>query len=400
MDNHKRNFILNSLGLGLNQLIPIFLMLIIKILSNLSDVGLFSTAYYISQIIFIIGVFGGRNYQISENKYESSVLFYCRLITVMMMFVFALIFVFANNYSYEFVKVLLMCILFRGVEAVSDFFYGIAQRNNQLYLVGISQSLRSVLSIILFIITYKIFKNLLLSTTMIFITYTLILILFDVKYCMIEYNKPIKNEIFSVLRKQVSIFLTNFLFIINMNVTRYILSITSSLESQAIFNLLIQITSIILLISTFIYQPSLTKLLSFEIKSDFDSQKALIYKIILLIFGVSIFSSIILYLFGFNIVQVVLDINISEYSTPIIIATFISAFGGTTYLLNSVLVLKGANNLQLIIFAVSCTLSGVASYYLISSSGSIGAIYGQSLAMIVPSILLFALLTYKFTKKK
>ena len=84
------------------------------------------------------------------------------------------------KYSVYKYLIIILLIIVRGFESISDVYFGILQKNHKLYLVGISLFFKNLLALITFIITDYIFKNLYISIISWGIVNLLFLIFFDI----------------------------------------------------------------------------------------------------------------------------------------------------------------------------------------------------------------------------
>ena len=70
---------------------------------------------------------------------------------------------------------------YKALEAISEVFYGILQKNDLLNIVGKSSFIKAITSLIAFVIVDLITKNVLLSSISISIIYILVIFLYDIK---------------------------------------------------------------------------------------------------------------------------------------------------------------------------------------------------------------------------
>ena len=62
----KKNFIWNIIGTGFNAFNSLFFMITVTRINGVDNAGIFTIAYSTACIIYIIGVYAGRIYQVTE----------------------------------------------------------------------------------------------------------------------------------------------------------------------------------------------------------------------------------------------------------------------------------------------------------------------------------------------
>ena len=141
-----------------------------------------------------IANYGGRIYQVSDtnnefsfNNYLSS-RYYTSLLTIFIILIYCLY----KNLPFNVVLIALFLIISRVIETFSDVIYGSFQKNNFLDMVGKSYTLKSILTLVLFLIIDLITHNLLLSTFGILLGSVLVFIFYDLnkvkKFEIIKYS--------------------------------------------------------------------------------------------------------------------------------------------------------------------------------------------------------------------
>ena len=73
--NLKLNAIWNTLGITVNSFNSLFFLIIINRVNGVEIAGIFSFAFSIACLLFIVGIYAGRTYQVSDinenlNNYE------------------------------------------------------------------------------------------------------------------------------------------------------------------------------------------------------------------------------------------------------------------------------------------------------------------------------------------
>ena len=147
-----KDFIWNTFGTGLNSFNSLFYLIIVTRINGMNDAGIFSIAYSTALILYTIGLYSGRLCQVTdtENKVKDKDYILNRVITCVLMIILGAGFLVVKQYqTYKTTVFILLCI-FKATEAFSEIIYGIMQKNDLLYRVGQSLTIKSLIGIILF----------------------------------------------------------------------------------------------------------------------------------------------------------------------------------------------------------------------------------------------------------
>ena len=66
----KKNVIWNTIGVTLNSFNSLFFLIIINRINGIDDGGIFSFAFSLACLLFVIGIYAGRTYQVSDIRDE------------------------------------------------------------------------------------------------------------------------------------------------------------------------------------------------------------------------------------------------------------------------------------------------------------------------------------------
>ena len=194
----RKNFIWNVLGTGLNAFNSLFFMIIVTRLNGVDQAGIFTIAFSTACIIYFVGVYAGRIYQVTElNKEITDKEFIVnRSISTILMLILVILFSVIRGYNLYKSTMFLLLTLYKALEAFSDVLYGILQKNDRLEIVGKSFFMKALFSVILFFIIDYITKNMITSTISIILVNIIILIVFDFKNVLkfVDLKTKVKKE--------------------------------------------------------------------------------------------------------------------------------------------------------------------------------------------------------------
>lgn len=130
----KKNFIWNILGTGFNAFNSLFFLITVTRINGLNDAGIFTIAYSTACIIFVFGIYAGRIYQVTEPDKKVLNIDYVvnRVITVLLMSFFVIIFSLVRGYDNYKTLVFFFLTLYKSLEAFSEVIYGILQKKRKV----------------------------------------------------------------------------------------------------------------------------------------------------------------------------------------------------------------------------------------------------------------------------
>ncbi len=86
----------------------------------------------------------------------------------------------ANGYDSMRAGLIISLVVFKIIEAIADPFYGIMQAHGKLYLAGMSMTIKTVASVVFFVIVDILTGNLILSSLCFVVVNALFLVFFDI----------------------------------------------------------------------------------------------------------------------------------------------------------------------------------------------------------------------------
>lgn len=392
--NIKKNIIWNIVGTTLNAFNSLFFMIIVTRINGVDDAGIFTFAFSTATLFNVIGVYSGRVYQVTDktdvtdNDFIAS-----RLFTCVIMLLISLLFIFANNYNfYKCIIILLLCFL-KMMEAFSETIYAIFQKSDDLYLVGISLTLKSLISLFTFFILDIFTHNLVLSIIGMIVVYILIFVfydLFNLRRENYERLKVRKKNVCSILEKGFSAFIISFLILYLINSSKYVIDYFLASKYQTIFGILLMPATVILLFTQFIINPFLTLITDCIQNRDYSKLKKIILKSLGVTTALGIFALLAAYFLGIPILELVYGISLSNYKTGFIIIMLGAVLYGMSSILSNILIAMRHLNTQLVIYIIVSIFITVVEYFLIHSYGVLGACYSYFIMTLIIFILFLA----------
>lgn len=389
----KKDFIWNTIGSLVHAFNSLFFLIIVTRINGLENAGIFSYAFTISNIFLTVATFGGRNYQITDVKNEFSDNLYksFRYLTTIVSFTLFIILFLAFNYSIYKYLIIILLILVRSFESISDVYFGIFQKNNKLYLVGASLFFKNLLALIIFILTDYLFKNLYISIICWGIVNLLFLIFFDMfkSKNISKENFKLEKNYSKIFNKTLYFFLFSFIAIFIINIPRYFIDFYLSDELQGIYGIIVMPATMTALLSQFVLQPFAVKL-SEANEKDFKNQFKKIFTCTIII---SIVCIILAYLFGIPVLNLIYGLDLSKYKYYLVLIMVGSTFYALNNLLNLIYTIKRKTKYQFIIYIVSTIISLIITYFLVYNYSLLGGVISYLITMF--TIFIFYILKLK-----
>ena len=402
-NNFKKSFIWNTIGSGLNSFNSLLFMIIVTRINGIKDAGVFTLCFATSCMLYVIAIYSGRTYQVTETDKEVTDNEYIinRFLSSSIMLIISILWSIFNDYNIYKTIILIMLCVFKITEAIADVLYGILQKNDRLDLVGKSLFIKSSLNIILFALINFFTKKLILACLSLSIINILVIIIYDLKYVR-KYKEKIVKKDFNIVLKIFTFGFYTFLYtlIANylVNIPRYAIDKTLTIEYQTIYGILIMPASIIMLANMFIIQPVITSLKQHYIDNNNKQFTKLALKIISYTAIIGIGCIILANFFGIIFFKIVYGLDLSKYK----ISLLIIIFGATLYTISSVffffLLIMRETKIQVLIYTIACCVAYISSSILVEKYRIDGGAYSYIIMMTV--LLIIYIITFIFKVKK
>ena len=401
-NNDRKNFIWNALGLTINCFNSLFFLIIVNRVNGQIDAGVFTYAYSLISLMYLIGIYYSRAYQIRNSEgYSNKEFLVNRIVSCTLMFIISLIITIIFGYSFHKTTVILLICLFRLLEAFADVFYGFFQSDNNLYKAGISQFLKSLLGLIIFLLIDVLTKYLIYSIIGLVLVNVFFIIIYDIrngkKYLNNQYRKI---NIINIYRSAFSIFIFSFLNLYLVNASKFILDYFDTAQAQNIFGIILMPGTILSLASAYLLNPYMLKLTTYEKEKDKKSFNKIIIKIILIITGILLLSEVAAYVLGIPVLNIFYGLNLEKYKFDLLIILLGACLQTIATILSNALTIKNHNNIQVIIYIIATIVSLILGFTLVKTHGILGATLSYLLVMCTELVLFTILYIYYDRKMK
>ena len=403
-NNVRKNFLCNAIGSTVNASISLLFMIIVTRINGTDKAGIFTFAFSTSCLLQVIGLFAGRAYQVTEanENYKSKVFIYNRIISCLIMLIISIFFIIIKGYNSYKCSIIFLLVIYKMVEAFSEVLYGIIQKNDELYKVGISLFLKGILSVASFLILDIFTKNIELSILSIILVNILIMIFYDFKNAEIIniLKEKINNKfVFLIFKFGFFTFLLTILTQYIINASKYAIDGNMSNESQTMFGIILMPVTLVILCGQFLIHPFLNKLTQLLKEKRYNEFKNIVCKLVVAIFIFGIVIDIIAYLVGIPFLELIYGISLKKYKIDLIIIITGAVFFGMSYIFSNALIATRNTFIQVLIFIITSLFALIISNLLVEKYG----IYGASISYMVSMLLLLILFIIAFlfkTKKE
>lgn len=177
----KQNMVWNSVGSFVYMLSQWVMTYLVTILCGYGVAGVFSIATSLSGTLYPLSHFTMRSFQASDIRSEYSNLTYVRsrYVTCIAAFFVCIVLSVYGGYESEAFICILLYMLFRSTEALSDVYQGILQRGMRMDYIGKSFLIKSVLELIVFVVAIVSSGSLILALAGITVVSAGVVLLYD-----------------------------------------------------------------------------------------------------------------------------------------------------------------------------------------------------------------------------
>ena len=389
--NLKKNTIWNTLGITLNSFNSLFFLIIINRINGTDVAGIFSFGFSVSCLLYVVGIYSGRTFQISDVKNEFNDREYLlhKIFSCCAMMILSIIFIFARNYTLEKNLVIIFLCLYKCLEAFSDTLYGYLQKNFKLYIVGKSLFFKSLIGILVFFIVDAVTRNIILSSLMLVMVNLLFILFYDFrksKNYISNTNADIKKA-GKIFQCGFSVFAFSFLAVFIVNIPKYIIDFMLSNVYQTIFSIIVMPGTVMSLCGQYIIAPMLTKIVDCYNRENYKQFNSIIMKLVAILLSLGVIVEIAAALLGIPVLSFVYAIKLDSYRFDLLLIILGAIMYAIANIFSSSLIVMRKNNMQVIIYLIDSMFGLIVCYLLIASLGVHGATYGYFLTMMLHALL-------------
>lgn len=349
-----KNVIWNTVGTVINSFSSLIYLIIVTRIGGIDISGVFSFCFSFSLTLYTFSNLGNRIFEVSDkNRFSDSDYLTLKFFTCLISMAVALIFALIMGYEPIKIALIMIFMLIRSIEAFSDTFYAVFQKNERLDLVGISYFIKNILSFAVFFITYFLTGRIIPSSVSLLLVTLLVFLFFDRalvgNFQKIGISFKLKT-VFSLFKNILSFMLFNLLTMVIANVPRIIVDLYHTDSKLGVFGILIMIPTIVILLGQLIIQPLLNGMSENFHKNKFREISSSVKKMLILITAVSIPSALAGYFMGPFALKLLYGVNLTDYKLSIALLVIAGMFNCYAAMLSTVLTIIRKTGIQLIIY--------------------------------------------------
>lgn len=383
MQNIKKDYLWNSLGSLLQSAISPVLLIVITRLNGIDDSGLFSFALSLSVVFWVVSLWGGRTYQVSDVKREFSSGSYIavRFVASLIVAISAVVFCVLNGYNATKTGLIMILVTFKILESIADSLYGVLQIHHKLYVAGISLTMKAMLGFAAFMAVDIVTKNVIYGTLAILLVNVLIIFLYDILWVrrveVINVSKKLCKEYIAqavaIMKHTSAVFVVMFLTMFSLNIPRYFLD-KSHPDQIGYFGIMAMPITLLGLFISFIIQPNVVNLSELLVKGKLKEFARIVSKINHITFGIGVLSVVLSYLVGVWVLNTIFGININNFQLDLIIMVIGAAANAFVSIYVNLLIIMRRFKGQFYTLLLTDILAVVVSMCLIERLAMLGSV--------------------------
>jgi len=398
----------NMCASGLNAgMSAVLSMVVIRIMGEGSISHTFATAFSLAQMLLTIGYFDMRAYQVTDLKNPTPFTYYftSRIITCGAMIAFSILYIFMNDYTaYEAIMIFLMCV-FKMLDAFEDVMGGLFQKNGRLDIGGKLQSIRIVLCLVTFTAALFISKDLILTSAITVISGVILVIILNFPIVPL-YDKLKVTFHFKILKALfiacMPMFTGSFLMMYISQAPRDAIYNYTGNEFQTAYSVLFLPSSVVNLLSNFVFQPLLLPLADRWEKRDYKTFSKLVRTLLLLLLALTGIAVIGAYLLGIPILSIIYALDLSTYKSALVVLMQGGGIGAAGTLIYYCTTVIRCQKYLLVGHILSAVAAFILSPIFVRSNGILGASVAYTSAILIRFICFFIIfiICYRSEKRK
>ena len=330
----SRDFMWNTIGFAAWGMVFPILTIVVTQLAGVERAGMFSFAFVMANLLYILANYGVRTYQVSDlDEYHSFADYQVnRIATCVVMMVVGFLFCKVAGYEGEMFTMTVAICVYKAFDALGEVYEGRLQQVDKLYLGGISLTIRSVAAFIAVLdrpahnhepgrCRHRHGRRARLS----FVFVTFPLTMFETP----RSSPPSIRSIRILFSECFPVFLALFLYAVIDNMPKFVMQGAAlPYDNQLYFNALYFPAQAILIIVGMIYKPLLVKMANVwadeSRRSRFD---LIIIAMVVLIIAITVVGILLMAWIGIPIMSFLYGIDFEPYAQ---LAYIMLAAGGVT----------------------------------------------------------------------
>ncbi len=401
---NSRNVVWNMIGSLVYSIATIVLATLVKRIAGIDAGDDFTIAFKVGQTLLTVGYFEVRLFQVTDEReeYKFQDYFSFRLITCALMLVLCFAYLLVTGRSGEMFLLFLSLCLFKMGDALADVFEGDYQKHERLDLSGKSLTLRTLASVLVFVLVLVATGNTALASLSMAICAFVVIALFNPPLRKIYGGTPG----FAFKKEKVRALFFDCVFLaIGAFLCSYILnSVVFAVDAYAsdfnyIFGALYMPTSVINLFSGMIFKPVLTTLTARYERHEY---RGFLKLLGLLTCAVAVLTVICLagaWLIGIPVLSAIYAVDLNPYMAELLLLIIGGGLNAASILVYYGLVVMRRQKKIFGCYVVTFVLTFMLPFVLVKANGITGAAVGFVLVMLIQTLVFLTMLLWECRKE-
>lgn len=356
----------------------LYLIIITRVL-GVESAGMFSFAFAVAATFYVVGVYFGSAYQITDTseKYSDTDYLFNRISTCVLMLLLTFVFCLFNRYEFDKILLIMFLTVYRGVDAMLDSIHAVTQKRDKIYKIGMLTFFRTLVLMLSFLISALIFKNLLASVIIIMIVDIIYAYIFDYRVAKSKIVSSKFNSYKNILLliEGFSVFIFSFLAIYILNLPKYTIDSVINNEVQGLFGIIFMPSSFMSLICLYLVHPFLNKISSLLKNKEHKGLSSFIIKMSFFIIVLGLLITLVGYILGIPVLELLYNLDLSAYKWDLVIVLLGTIFLSLYTLYSNILIAMRKILFQVLTLLATAIFGVFISKYLITNYGLDGACY-------------------------
>jgi len=396
MSNLRKDYIWNTIGTSAIAFISLLLLIAVTRINGIEDAGIFSFCFSFAMLFFMIGLYGGRIYQVSDvsGEFESKTYIYLKFISSAAMLIAAVVFILANDYDRDRVILLLSIVIYKILDAIADPLYGVMQRQGRLYYAGISMTLKAVIGFVAFLAVNLATHNLIVASYCLIAANLIFIAVYDIprvrrleKIGLLPFGNL--KPTLSLLKASVFIFAFALFANLLVNIPRYFVDIYHNDEALGWFGIVIMLATMLNLFVTFVIQPKIVSLSERFADGEYASFNRTVGKIILISLAFGAIAIAVTWLIGVPVLSFIYTKDLAPFRVALTLVVVAGTINTVTMIYSNILSVMRRFKIQMVNFLIGTASVVAASAVFIATRSVDGAVMAFLIANAIQAVLFF-----------
>ena len=407
-NNVKRSsYIWNTMSALLYALQSAIVLLVITRTNGIDDAGVFSIAYAVGSLMYFIGEYGVRKYQVTDvnevlsfTDYHAHRVVACA-VTVIASTVYTFIYYLKGEYSgYKAFIVFMVCMI-KVVEAYSEVYFGRYQQVGRLDVSAKTNLFRTIVGMAAFMVSLAITHDMALSMTVWLIAVIIAFMMSSLAvmkdFATLEF-KFRWNRIWKIFRNCFPLFAGFFMMLYVSNAPKYAIDACMTDRDQACYNFIFMPVFAVGLFANFIFNPIIVDLARKWGEGEKKGFTKIVIRQIFVIFAITLLAIAVALTIGCPVLGIMYNTDLSAYRTDLAILMIGGGMLAYVNFFPVVITVMRKQRYLTIGYIVLAVLAGLTAEKAVSAYGIRGAtvLYTSLTGLLAVA---FALMTFFYIKR-